>query len=172
MWNVVKGDSLDPVAKADFSSAEQMFGAPVWAIHRVDLHNELRRLATSETELGCPVKIHLASEVIGASTDGSIVLKNKSKHTADLVIAADGLHSVLRGVVLEQKALPPTSTGLSAFRFLINTQKLREYASLSATMEKKGPGAMLLVDTKEVTKERHIMWYPCRKFVLEAALEH
>jgi salicylate hydroxylase len=170
MWNVVEGDSLDPVAKADFSSAEQMFGASVWAIHRVDLHNELRRLAT--TELGCPVKIHLASEVIGASTDGSIVLKNKSKHTADLVIAADGLHSVLRGVVLEQKALPPTSTGLSAFRFLINTQKLRESASLSATMEKKGPGATLLADTKEVAKERHIMWYPCRKFVFEAVLEH
>jgi salicylate hydroxylase len=172
MWNVVKGDSLEPVAEVDFSSAEQIFGAPVWAIHRVDLHNELRRLATNETELGCPVKIYLASEVIGASTDGCIVLKNKSKHIADLVIAADGLHSVLRGVVLEQKALPPTSTGLSAFRFLINTQKLRESASLSATMEKKGPGATLLADTKEVAKERHIMWYPCRKFVLEAVLEH
>jgi salicylate hydroxylase len=172
MWSVVHGDSLEPVAKVDLSSAEHMFGAPVWAIHRVDLHNELRRLATSETELGCPVRIHLASEVIGASTDGSIVLKNKSKPTADLVIAADGLHSVLKGVVLEQKALPPTPTGLSAFRFLIDTQKMRESDTLSATMEKKGPGATLLADTKEIAKERHIMWYPCRKFVFLPVLEN
>ena len=167
IWNVVKGDNLNSVAHVDLSSAEQMFGARVWAIHRVDLHNELRRLATNDIEPGCPVKIHLASEVIGASTDGSIVLKNRSKQFADLVIGADGLHSVLRGVVLEQKSLPPTSTGLSAFRFLISTQKLRDSASLSATMEKKGPGATLLADTKEVAKERHIMWYPCRKFVFK-----
>lgn len=170
-WNVIQGDSLEPVAKVDFSSAERMFGAPVWAVHRVDLHNELRRLATSETEFGCPVQIHLSSEVIGASTEGSIILKNKSRVTADLVVVADGLHSVLRGVVLEQKAFSSTPTGLSAFRFLIDTQKLTGSGTLLATIEKKGPGATLLADTKEVAKERHIMWYPCRKFVLLSFLE-
>lgn len=164
-WNVVEGERLEHMAKVDLSSAEHTFGAPIWAVHRVDLHNELWRLATSEMEHGRPVRIHLASEVISALTDGSIVLKNKSIHRADLVIAADGLHSVLRGVVVEKLASPPTPTGLSAFRFLINTQKLRESDRLSAVLYKKGPGATLLVDTKEVAKERHIMWYPCRKFV-------
>lgn len=172
MWSVVRGDSLEPVAKVDLSSAEQMFGAPVWAVHRVDLHDGLRRLATSETGLGCPVQIHLGSGVTGASTDGSIVLEDKSKAKADLVVAADGLHSVLRGVVLERKAVPPTPTGLSAFRFLINTQKLRGSDTLLATMEKKGPGATLLADTREAAEERHIMWYPCRKFVSLAVLQN
>ena len=170
-WNVVRLDNLEPVAKVDLSSAEHMFGAPIWAVHRVDLHKELRRLATSETEPGCPVQIHLASEVIAASKDGSIMLKNNSELTADLVIGADGLRSVLRSVVLEKNTLAPTPTGLSAFRFLINTQRLTESDTLSTTMAKKGPGATLLADTEEVAKERHIMWYPCRKCVFLPVVE-
>ena len=166
LWSVLKGDTLEPVTKVDLSSAEETFGAPIWAVHRVALHNELRRLATSESELGRPVRLLLASEVIGASTDGSIVLRNtESRPTADLIIAADGLHFIMKGVVLQQKMIPPRPTGLSAFRFLIETQTLRESQKLSALLDKKGPGATLLADTIEIAKERHIMWYPCQKFV-------
>ena len=148
VWSVVKGDTLEPVTKVDLSSAEKMFGAPVWSVHRVDLHNELYRLATSETEPGHPVQIHLASEVISASKEGFIELRN-----------------TVKAVVLDQDSAPPSPSGLSAFRFLIDTQTLRDCPALSEVLEKKGPGATLLADTQEVDKERHIMWYSCRGFV-------
>ena len=169
-WSVVHGHDLEPMANVDLSSAEKKFGAPVWSVHRVDLHNELRRLATEETARGSPVQIHLASEVVAASTDGTIELKDGSKHAADLVIAGDGLHSVLKRVVLEQEARPPTPTGLSAFRFLIDTQKLQDSDVLSAALKKKGPGATLLADTQQTAKERHIMWYACRESVNQPPL--
>ena len=165
VWNVVHGHDLQPIANVDLSNAEQQFGTPVWAVHRVDLHNELWRLAVSETENEFPVQINLASEVIAASTDGSVTLRDRSQHTADLIVAADGLHSVLKGVVLEQEAIPAAATGLCAFRFLVETQKLESSEQQSATLKKKGPGATLLADTRDTTNERHIMWYPCRKSV-------
>ncbi len=74
-WSVLRGDTQELLAQVDFSSAEERFGSTVWAIHRVDLHNELLRLAVDKTGPGSPIQIHLASEVIGASDDGTIVLQ-------------------------------------------------------------------------------------------------
>jgi len=162
-WDVVHGETMEAIAKVDLKSAEERFGAPIWAVHRVDLHNELLRLATKESGHGQPIQIHLASEIIDASIDGSVTLKNGAKRVADLVVAADGLHSVLKSVVLGQDVTPPLPTGLSAFRFLIDTEILLEDDNLSASLSRKGPGATLLADTKEVEKERHIMWYACRR---------
>jgi salicylate hydroxylase len=162
-WTVLRGDNNDQMASVDLSAAEEKFGAPVWAVHRVDLHNELLRLATLHSDTGRPVKMNLDSEVIGAEVEGTITLRNGSRHTADVIIGADGLRSALKDVVLPKDAKPPTPTGLSAFRFLIDTEKLKASESLSATLNKKGPGASLLADIKETTKERHIMWYACRE---------
>lgn len=156
------GDTLQLINSIDLSVSEKAFGFPSWAIHRVDLHNELLRLATSTSEAGKPVRIHLASEVVGASPDGVVVLDDGSKHAADLVVAADGLHSVLKGVVLGEVETTPVVTGLSAFRFLVDTKILEEDEKLALVLQKKGAGATMLVDTKETASERHIMWYPCR----------
>lgn len=164
-WSVLRGDNQELLADVDFSNSQEKFGAGVWAIHRVDLHNELLRLATSDTARGLPVRIYLASEVVDASNEGTVTLQDGTTHTADIVVGADGLHSMLKGVVLGKNVTSPEPTGLSAFRFLIDTARLRVSASLSATLDKKGPGASLLADTREIAKERHIMWYACRKFV-------
>ncbi|KAF2639733.1 putative salicylate hydroxylase [Massarina eburnea CBS 473.64] len=160
-WSVLHGELLVQLANVDMSAAEARFGAGAYAIHRVDLHTELLRLASSTEISGTPVKIHLSSEIVAAETEGTIVLKDGTRHTADLVVAADGLKSVLKGVVTEEST-PPTPTGLSAFRFLINTSVLEEDENLKGTLEKKGSGATLLADIKETEKERHMMWYACR----------
>jgi salicylate hydroxylase len=163
-WSTLHGDTMEPIARVDLTGAEKIFGFPAWAVHRVSLHNELLRLATSATETGTPIKIHLASEVTEAlPKEGSITLQNGAKHVADLVVAADGLHSVLKRVTLEGETTAPSSTGLSAFRFLIDTEILGTDESLSETLKKKGPGATLLADTKDIINERHIMWYPCEE---------
>ncbi|KAF1976667.1 putative salicylate hydroxylase [Bimuria novae-zelandiae CBS 107.79] len=160
--NVMDGQTLESTAAVDLSRAEEMFGAKLWAVHRVDLHKELLRLALDEDGVGQPVKLRLSSEVATATTDGRIVLKDSSVHMADLIVAADGLKSVLQKIVTK-KAEPPTATGLSAFRFLLDTEVLKADPKLAATLEKKGSFDVgSLQDTHDPTKVRYMVWYECR----------
>lgn len=161
-WSTVNGTTMEPLASVDMKMAEKAWGFPVYAVHRVSLHSELLRLATSESGSGKPIKIHLASGVKTAAKEGSITLEDGTVHSADLVVAADGLRSVARDVVAGKK-VTPSSTSLSAFRFLIDTEILKNDDSLASVLKKKGPGATLLADTKEVASERHIMWYACQE---------
>lgn len=157
---------MKQVASLDLSMAERTFGAPCWSVHRVDLHNELLRLATSEdTTDSRPVTLRLGAQVLDASTDGSITLKDGSRHAADLIVAADGLHSVLRDTVLTHDSKAPSPSGLSAFRFLMDTKAMQDDAKLAPVLEARGPGFTILIDAKETISERHIVWYPCRKWV-------
>ncbi|KAJ4287727.1 hypothetical protein N0V90_012431 [Kalmusia sp. IMI 367209] len=160
--SVINGQTLEGQAGMDVSNAEEMFGAKLWAVHRVDLHKELLRLATEEGGVGSPIKLRLSSEVVTATTDGTITLKDGSIHTADLIVAGDGLKSVLQKIVT-QEAGPPTATGLSAFRFLIDTEVFKADPKLAATLEKKGSsGVGSLQDTHDPTKVRYMIWYECR----------
>ena len=66
------------------------YGAPWYLCHRVDLHTELKRLATEPT---CGAKINLSSEVVDVDCEkGTLTLANGSVHRKDLIIAADGVH--------------------------------------------------------------------------------
>lgn len=153
---------MERVASVDFSR----FGASCWAVHRVDLHNELLHLATSkDTANSKPVTLRLGAQVVDASTDGSIMLKDGSRHVADLIVAADGLHSVLRKTVLTHDTKTPSSSGLSSFRFLIDTKVLKDDAKLAKLLEAKSPGYALMIDAKDKVNERHMVWYPCREWV-------
>lgn len=99
-----------------------------------------------------------------ASADGSITLKDGSCHTADLIVAADGLHSVLRKTVLTHDTKAPSPSGLSSFRFLIDTKLLKDDAKLAPLLEAR-KGFALMIDAQDKVNERHIVWYPCRKWV-------
>lgn len=164
-WDTLLGDSLKTVASIDLSMAEKLFGASAWAIHRVDLHTELLRLATSDIPgTAKPAILRLGVPVVGADPkEGSVTLQDGSIHHADLIVAADGLHSVLRKAVIGTETKAPSSEGLSAFRFLIDTKTIKDDPKLAATLEAKGPGAAILIDTKEKISERHVMWYPCHE---------
>lgn len=168
-WNVVRGLDQELMASVDTSSFDNAFGASMWAVHRVDLHNELQRLAKSTIGPGRPIRIHLASEVVDASiAEGNtfVKLKDGTIHAADLIVAADGLHSALKHVVLGdvQRVSAPLPTGLSAFRFLLDADRLNESDEILQMLREKGHVATLLADTTETTRERHIMWYPCRGY--------
>ena len=165
-WDTLLGGSLKRVNSVDFSRAEEKYGAFCWSVHRVDLHNELLHLATSEdTAHSKPVKLRLGAQVVDGSSDGSITLKDGSRHTADLIVAADGLHSALRNVVLTDDTKPPSHSGLSAFRFLLDTKVLEDDPQFAPVLEARGPGFALVIDEKDTVNERHMVWYPCRGWV-------
>jgi salicylate hydroxylase len=123
-WDILDGVTLERIAVEDFNRfirVTEGFNAPFAGVHRADLHTELMRLAAVDEPDG--VDLHLSSRVIRILADEACVeLADGSIEHADLVIAADGLHSVARAAVLgpsTDTAIP--ASGLSAFRFLIPT---------------------------------------------------
>ena len=168
VWESVDGTSLERISALDFEHAEEEYGAPFMAVHRVDLHKELYRLALEDTDdEGRPTaKLHLAAPVVKASTDqGTIELKDGSVHEADLIVAADGLHSVVRGEVLKNEG-KPTPSGLSAFRFLASTKTLKDEQELDNLLRWKVRGATILADINDLENERHMVWYDCQGYAI------
>lgn len=71
-----------------YDNYKDLYGQPWYFIHRVDLHNELKRLA-----LESGVDVQLSSEVTHVDAeDGLLTLGNGQSHRYDLIIAADGVH--------------------------------------------------------------------------------
>jgi salicylate hydroxylase len=58
------GATLVKFHEADDTYITEKFGSPWFFAHRVDLHEELKRLATQEEGEGKPAVVHLKSEVI------------------------------------------------------------------------------------------------------------
>lgn len=159
VWETCHGATLERISCLDFGDAEERFGALVWAVHRVDLHHELLRLALD----GCgAATLRLGARVRKVCPEsGNVELDDGSTYFADLVVAADGLHSIMRGMVTGEQAMP---TGLSAFRFLLPTAVLRQKSELSKTLDWKVPGASIIADTKDAVHERHMVWYDCQGY--------
>jgi salicylate hydroxylase len=180
IWDIVGGGDLSLVASLDFSDAEKRFGGPTYAVHRVDFHTELLRLHNGmvshdsddqrDGSVVPPSSLRLSSTVVDCNTkDGVITLADGTTHRADLIVGADGIHSVIRTAVLEDEELSkPVPTGLSAFRFLIGTDELKADKNLAKLLKWKSPGATTLVDSQEKpngerTQERHMIWYDCQE---------
>ncbi|KAF3070005.1 3-hydroxybenzoate 6-hydroxylase 1 [Trichoderma lentiforme] len=87
-------DSKEPGTKdyVDFSGYRSRYQAPWAFFHRVDLHNELRRLAVQPPDGDRkPAKLRLSSSVKDVQLDGTIVFQDGRTIKKDLVIAADGI---------------------------------------------------------------------------------
>lgn len=135
-------------------------GASFYTVHRVDMHHELLRLAAG-------ADVHLAAAAVAADPDrGVVITQDGTRHHADLIVAADGLYSALRGFVTgESSTSRPTPSGMSAFRFMIPTSLLENDVHFQQLMKVKGQGNTVLADTTTQT-ERHMVWYTCREYVL------
>ncbi|KAJ7683664.1 FAD/NAD(P)-binding domain-containing protein [Mycena rosella] len=92
--------------------------------HRSDVHNELMRLAVGAGD-GPPVQLHLGSRVLECDFEnGTVTLENGDTIHADLVIGADGLHSVIRTSILGD-AQTASASGISCFRSVFDASKVQ-----------------------------------------------
>jgi salicylate hydroxylase len=122
------------------------FGAPYWMVHRGDLHRVL--LDAFEARSDQPVRLN--ARVVNARSTASGVafeLNDGSQHNARALLAADGVHSVLREHLLgEDKA---QFTGLLAWRGLVPVERVSEHLRAQVGTNWVGPGA-------------HVITYPVR----------
>ncbi|KAL4863339.1 hypothetical protein BDV12DRAFT_202182 [Aspergillus spectabilis] len=157
------GSSLEPITDINYPNFTELHGGPWLLAHRVDLHSELRRVATDPEGLGQPVEIVLHSEVIDYDVEsGSILLADGSNHHADLIVAADGVHtSAIHHVI--GHATPVVSTGWAVFRFLIPAEEMRNDPHISPLIQKgatKLEDGLMRIFAAEGSMKR-LVWYPC-----------
>lgn len=100
------------------------FGADRMLYHRQDLHTALKTAATSPDLAGRPAVIKAGCGVQSCDPEkGTVTLANGETLTADIIVGADGIHSVLRTAVVGE-ARPAIPTGISAYRMLVPIELL------------------------------------------------
>ncbi|KAM0793765.1 hypothetical protein ACM66B_001183 [Microbotryomycetes sp. NB124-2] len=134
------------------------FGAPWLLNHRVDLHSELKRLATTSEGPGSPAVVKTASKVKSVNCEEGIVeLEDGETVRGDVIVGADGIHSVTRAAILGEKIVAQP-TGHSAYRCLIPAEKVRADPELAWLVDVSNPGLATFVG-----HDRRVVAYPCRR---------
>ncbi|KAH8821292.1 putative salicylate hydroxylase [Xylogone sp. PMI_703] len=160
----VNGITLEPLTYIDLSNVEKEYGSHMQSVLRADLHSELLRLSQQGPN---PATLHLGAPVKRVdSTEGRVELESGEAYTADLVIAADGSHSICRSEVLGYDQLP-TESGNNAFRFLIPTELIKDIDEIKKLIPGKVPGATIFADVNDKFNTRHLVWYDCHGGTLQ-----
>lgn len=148
-----------------------LFEAPLWRsdgrwqhqwmlAHRVDLHNELKKVALAEYGPGTPAGLRTSSRVVSVGTDGSVTLESGEQLRADVVIGADGVHSKTRAALPGSQGFKPVGDGKSSFRFTMPRSRALEDPLTRPLVEKEGHLNMFMGE------DRRVVVYPTRNHEL------
>ncbi|KFY25049.1 hypothetical protein V491_01919 [Pseudogymnoascus sp. VKM F-3775] len=124
------------------------FKAPYYVVHRAHFHDALYQRAL---ELG--VEVRLASRVENYDLSSpSLTLSSGEVVSGDLIVAADGIKSAARKLVLEGEDKPPQQTGFAAYRATVDVEKMKTDPDISWLLEK--PSLNIWIG-----EDRHVMSY-------------
>jgi salicylate hydroxylase len=148
---------------------EDKYGARWWALHRVDLHGELLRLATTTDIPGKPAVMRLVSEAIGLDyEEGLLTIKDGTQIKKDLKVLADGSHSHFLSAIAGTP-IKIYRTGIRAYRSLVPSSEINGNPLTRALWENEAPG---FYDVELPTGAQAIT-YPCRdSTLLNSAVIH
>ncbi|RAL03685.1 FAD-dependent oxidoreductase [Aspergillus ibericus CBS 121593] len=131
-------------------------------VHRAHLHSTLRDKALATEGPGEPCILRLSSRVVSVNPEeGQVVLANGDRVSGDLVLGADGVHSQCRKALDQGSGYVPFDSGISAFRFLIPTQLLRDDPLTQGLL---GPDGSLMVVMG--TGVKRLVCYPCANITM------
>ncbi|GGH48508.1 FAD-dependent monooxygenase [Microbacterium album] len=117
---------------------EQLFGEHTYTAHRAHLLDAIRSAVPAEA-------IQLGSRCVELALDGSrprLRFEDGRVVEADIVIGADGIHSVVRGAITEPR--PAAFAGIIAFRALVPADRAPEFSQRPAQTLWIGPGHHLV----------------------------
>jgi salicylate hydroxylase len=119
-------------------SCERLYGERTYTAHRADLHNAIACAVPAGT-------VRLGRRCTGVSIRGDravLAFTDGSSAEADVVIGADGVHSVVRGAVTDPS--PARYSGICAFRAIVPAEQAPEFARRRAQTLWIGPGHHLV----------------------------
>jgi len=127
-------------------TAKTEYGGDRMLYHREDLHEVLKTAATSVDGVGMPAEIRVQSRAVSCDCDaGSVVLESGEQLKGfDLIIAADGIRSKLRRIVLEEES-DPMPTGQSAYRMMINAADIEDDKEILKFMDPREPVTTMVI---------------------------
>ncbi|EXJ72809.1 uncharacterized protein A1O5_03957 [Cladophialophora psammophila CBS 110553] len=131
--------------------------------HRVDLHDALKTKCVSSEGPGEPVNVLLSSRVVAWDPAGSITIQNGRQMSADLVIAADGIHSLAHEAILGHR-VPATPSGITAIRFILKTETLLRDPVTAEIMD-DGDGCFAFYF--DANRKTYLLRYPCHNNELQ-----
>lgn len=120
------------------ASCARLYGEHTYTAHRADLLEVLRQAVPEES-------LRLGSRCVGLDgVDGQPVLRfaDGERVEADVVVGADGVHSVVRGTLAGPS--PATYSGICAFRALVPAERAPAFARRPAQTLWIGPGHHLV----------------------------
>jgi 2-polyprenyl-6-methoxyphenol hydroxylase-like FAD-dependent oxidoreductase len=124
-----------PIAKV----MQERYGAPFLLMHRADLHAALASLVPESI-------LHRGKKLVGLTQDAGGVTLDFADTTnvrADLVIAADGVHSLVREIMLGKES--PRFTGKVAYRTTFPASRLGDARLLPERTKWWGPDRHIVI---------------------------
>ena len=134
------GETGELLRTFDRRTTAETFGAAYVQVHRADLHAAL-------VERFGLRSCRLRADLISIDSDGALSFADGSKLQHDVVIAADGLRSVVRGALFDH--YPPQFSGHVAWRALVDAALL-------------GPDYVERRNTNHIGAGRNFVTYPVR----------
>lgn len=131
---VLSAERLDGVC-------ERLYGERTYVIHRADLLDTVKAAVPGDW-----IRLGARCEAVESADRGArLRFADGDLVTADVVIGADGMHSVVRGAVTAPA--PPEYSGICAFRTVVPAERAPDFALRRAQTLWIGPG-------------RHLVHYP------------
>ena len=62
--SILNGSDMQMIVPNYYVNIEENYGFPIYSVHRVDLHDQLKALATGEDGAGQPCKLHVRATVV------------------------------------------------------------------------------------------------------------
>ncbi|WP_336333953.1 FAD-dependent monooxygenase [Pseudomonas putida] len=146
MWD--SGEETSRLEMAD--AAESQYGAPQLTIHRADLLAALAEVFPQQNvQFG-----KRAEQVLQDSAGVELRFKDGSQHRADLLIGADGIHSVVRTALFGEEQ--PRFTGVVAYRAVVPANRLAHVPNIQAFTKWWGPNPQSQIVTFPLNQGRDI----------------
>ena len=112
----------------------EKYGVPLFVVHRADLQEVLSEKAK---ELGVEIRLGTPVSQVHRGFNGRVLLETGEWVEGDVVIAADGVRSEVRGQMLERWGVEvePVATGDAAYRVLVPVERMRGYEEAERLVE-------------------------------------
>ncbi|KAJ0414605.1 hypothetical protein BJY00DRAFT_318689 [Aspergillus carlsbadensis] len=124
-------------------------------VHRAHLHQGLK-VAAQAPGPGVPARLHTSSQVVDIDPhNATITLENGDVVSGDLVLGADGVHSLAKSKLSGGENIKTFSSGKNAFRFLIARQDALDDPETKDLAQELGTWYMF--DSPEL----RVVVYPC-----------
>jgi salicylate hydroxylase len=156
----IAAETLALDSEEDYEDVEARYGSPWLLLHRVDLHQGLRRLLV---KTAADVKVELASEVTSIDCQaGTLTLADGQVIEKDLIVVADGAHCRHIAHFTGGNDVPVVKTPLSIYRFLLPVEDILNDPATADLFQGTPTGFTIFYKTEVGRPGNLLQTYPCR----------